>query len=57
MKFASKRFRFVYIYERRPQHLTLPADGIVCVCHSFHHPFHNKIASADALMSRRFILA
>ena len=27
------------------------------VCHSFHNPFHNKIASADALMSTRFICA
>src|SRR4029077_9160846 len=28
-----------------------------CVCHGFHNPFHNKIASADALMSKRFICA
>ena len=28
-----------------------------CVCHGFHSPFHNKMASADALMSTRFICA
>jgi len=28
-----------------------------CVCHGFHNPFHNRIARADALMSRRLTLA
>src|SRR5258708_2960632 len=28
-----------------------------CVCHGLHNPFHNTIARADALMSRRFICA
>jgi len=27
------------------------------VCHGFHNPFHNKMASADAPMSKRFICA
>ena len=26
-------------------------------CHGFHNPCHNKIATADALMSTRFIRA
>src|ERR1700675_3756689 len=39
MKSASKRFHF-------PD---------VRVCHGLHNPFHNKMASADALMSTRFI--
>jgi hypothetical protein len=29
----------------------------ICVCHGFHNPSHNKIASAAALMSTRFIRA
>jgi hypothetical protein len=27
------------------------------VCHGFHNPFHNKMASADALTNTRFIRA
>ena len=27
------------------------------MCYGFHNPFHNKIVSADALMSTRFIRA
>src|SRR5580693_5138183 len=41
MKFASKKGSLSYI----------------CVCHGLHNPFHNKMASADALTSTRSIRA
>ena len=40
----------LYIYERKSA-TTEP------VCYGFHNPFHNKMASADALMRTRFICA
>ena len=56
MKSLRKRFHFAYIYERKSA-TTEPTGRWNCVCYGFHNPFHNKIVSADALMSTRFIRA
>src|SRR5882762_10622202 len=57
MKSLRKRFHFAYIYTKEnPQQPSLPGRWN-CVCYGFHNPFHNKMASADALMRTRFICA
>src|ERR1700687_771346 len=56
MKSLRKRFHFAYIYERISATTDLNGRWN-CACHGFHNQFHNKIASADALMSTRFIRA
>ena len=57
MKSLRKRFHFAYIYERKQSATTEPTGRWNCVCYGFHNPFHNKMASADALMRTRFICA
>jgi hypothetical protein len=46
----------LYIYERKSA-TTEHTGRWNCVCYGFHNPFHNKMASADALMRTRFICA
>ena|ERR1700686_3777071 len=45
------------LYIQKKSATTEPIGRWNCVCHGFHNPFHNTIARADALMSKRLVRA